>query len=62
MNDATSKYLARYPSARTSTITYLQKRAAMTEKLRQEIAIHRRPSLWARAVNAIRGYTSKEQG
>jgi len=50
------QHLIRYPNARTSTITYLQKREEMTEKLRQEINMHRRrPSLWSRVVNALRG-------
>lgn len=30
------QHLIRYPNARTSTITYLQKRDEMTERLRQE--------------------------
>lgn len=36
MTDTLRKHMIRYPAARPSTIQYLVKREAMTERLRQE--------------------------
>lgn len=40
MSETIRKYVIRYPAARTSTIQYLAKRDAMTERLRQEATMN----------------------
>lgn len=60
MSDTVSRYLLRYPSARTSTILQLQKQAETTERLRQEIGMQK-PSpkpWWRRAISALRGHSA----
>lgn len=39
MTDIIRRHVSQYPHARTSTIQYLAKRDAMTERLRQEATI-----------------------
>lgn len=52
----TRDHLARFPHARTSTVAYLQKKAEMTERLRQEINMTKQKQVWWRRVlSAIRG-------
>lgn len=55
MSDVVSRYLIKYPSARTSTILQLQRQAETTARLRQEIGMQK-PSpkpWWRRAISAL---------
>lgn len=58
MSDTVSRYLLKYPSARTSTILQLQKQDETTARLRQEIGMQavQRPahvSWWRRLLAVV---------
>lgn len=50
MNTSVREYLRKYPNARTSTLSYLERRAAIHAQLRDEIeqsrAANRTPRQW----------------
>ena len=52
MRPETLEYLRKNPCARTSSIIYREKRAAMTERLKRETVLTRKP-LWRRILDAI---------
>lgn len=65
MTDSVSRYLLRYPSARTATILQLQKQVETTDRLRQEIGMQavQRPahvSWWRRLLAVISSQEPKQ--